>query len=72
MDNTKTKTKDLQSLAVYLKVIELDYPQTNCAEKAKLIQDTFGIEYTEEEIFNYYHVDEEPDYEWLNDIARNR
>ena len=64
-----------EEIGIYLKVINLDNPNTNVTQKAQLISDTFGVECTEEDINEYYQVeveDYEPDYEWLNDIARAR
>ena len=72
MQKIQDNKKETESIGIYLRVIEIDHPNTNCAEKTKLINETFNLNFTEEEVFNYYHVDEEPDYEWLNDIARNR
>jgi hypothetical protein len=64
-----------QEIGIYLKVIDLDYPNTNVSEKAELISDTFDIECNVEDINEYYQVEVEayePDWEWLNDIARAR
>jgi hypothetical protein len=63
-----------QEIGIYLKVIELDNPNTNVSEKAELISDTFGVECNVEDINKYYQVMEEyePDWEWLNDIRRGR
>jgi len=74
MNKDKVKIEN-EEMGIYLKVINLDYPHTNIAEKAKLISDTFGVECTEEEI-NIYHnlqeIDYEPDWEWLSDIKNGR
>ena len=77
-----------QEIGIYLKVINLDNPNTSVTQKAQLISDTFGVECTEEDINEYYNKDIltdtigninyptiddiEPDYEWLNDVARAR
>ena len=64
-----------QEIGIYLKVISLDNPNTNVSQKAQLISDTFDVECNVEDINKYYQVeveDYEPDYEWLNDIARAR
>lgn len=75
MNKTKNiKKVEQNEIGIYLKAIELDYPDTNVAQKAKLISDTFGVECNEEDVNKYYEImeDYEPDYEWLSDIARNR
>lgn len=76
MNKTKNiKKVEQNEIGIYLKAIEIDYPDTDVAQKAKLISDTFGVECNEEDINQYYNlqeIDYEPDYEWLNDIARNR
>ena len=77
-----------QEIGIYLKVINLDNPNTSVTQKAQLISDTFGVECTEEDTNEYYNKDIltdtigninyptiddiEPDYEWLNDVARAR
>ena len=63
-----------QEIGIYLKVIDLDNPNTNVSQKAELISDTFDVECNIEDINKYYQVMEEyePDYEWLNDIRRGR
>ena len=64
-----------EEIGIYLKVINLDNPNTNILQKAELISDTFGVECTEEDINEYYQVeveDYEPDYEWLSDIKNGR
>ena len=63
-----------QEIGIYLKVIDLDNPNTNVSQKAQLISDTFDVECNVEDINEYYQVMEEyePDWEWLNDIARGR
>lgn len=63
-----------EEIGIYLKVIDLDNPNTNVAQKAQLISDTFDVECNVEDINKYYQVMEEyePDYEWLNDINRGR
>ena len=64
-----------EEIGIYLKVINLDNPNTNVTQKAQLISDTFGVECTEEDINEYYQVeveDYEPDYEWLSDIKNGR
>ena len=63
-----------QEIGIYLKVIELDNPNTDISQKAQLISDTFDVECNVEDINKYYQVMEEyePDYEWLNDIRRAR
>ena len=64
-----------QEIGIYLKVIDLDNPNTNVSQKAELISDTFDVECNVEDINKYYQVEVEayePDYEWLNDIARAR
>ncbi len=64
-----------QEIGIYLKVIDLDNPNTNVSQKAELISDTFDVECNVEDINEYYQVEAEayePDYEWLNDIARAR
>ena len=85
--NTRIKITQ-QEIGIYLKVIDLDYPNTNVSEKAELISDTFDVECNIEDINEYYNKDIltdtigninyptiddiEPDYEWLNDVARAR
>jgi len=72
--NTRIKITQ-QEIGIYLKVIDLDYPNTNVSEKAELISDTFDVECNTEDINEYYRIEAEayePDYEWLNDIARAR
>ena len=71
--NTRIKITQ-QEIGIYLKVIDLDYPNTNVSEKAELISDTFDVECNVEDINEYYQLMEayEPDYEWLNDVARAR
>jgi hypothetical protein len=72
--NTRIKITQ-QEIGIYLKVINLDNPNTNVLQKAELISDTFDLECTVEDINKYYQVeveDYEPDYEWLNDINRGR
>ena len=63
-----------EEIGIYLKVINLDNPNTNVSQKAELISDTFDVECNVEDINKYYQVMEEyePDWEWLNDIARAR
>ena len=63
-----------QEIGIYLKVIDLDNPNTNISQKAQLISDTFDVECNVEDINKYYQVMEEyePDWEWLNDIKRGR
>lgn len=63
-----------QEIGIYLKVIDLDNPNTNISQKAELISDTFEVECNVEDINKYYQVMEEyePDWEWLNDINRGR
>jgi len=63
-----------QEIGIYLKVIDLDNPNTNVSQKAELISDTFDVECNIEDINKYYQVMEEyePDWEWLNDIRRGR
>jgi len=64
-----------QEIGIYLKVIDLDNPNTNVSQKAELISDTFDVECNVEDINKYYQVEVEayePDWEWLNDIARAR
>lgn len=64
-----------QEIGIYLKVIDLDNPNTNVSQKAQLISDTFDVECNVEDINEYYQVEieaYEPDWEWLNDIARAR
>ena len=74
--NIKETVKIIQEeIGIYLKVINLDNPNTNILQKAELISDTFGVECTEEDINEYYQVeveDYEPDYEWLSDIKNGR
>ena len=74
--NIKETVKIIQEeIGIYLKVINLDNPNTNISQKAELISDTFGVECTEEDINEYYQVeveDYEPDYEWLSDIKNGR
>ena len=72
--NTRIKITQ-QEIGIYLKVIDLDYPNTNVSEKAELISDTFDVECNIEDINEYYRIEAEayePDYELLNDIARAR
>jgi len=71
--NTRIKITQ-QEIGIYLKVIDLDNPNTNVTQKAQLISDTFDVECNIEDINEYYQVMEqyEPDYEWLNDINRGR
>jgi hypothetical protein len=64
-----------EEIGIYLKVINLDNPNTNVSQKAQLISDTFNVECNVEDINKYYQVEieaYEPDWEWLNDIARGR
>jgi len=64
-----------QEIGIYLKVIDLDNPNTNISQKAQLISDTFDVECNIEDINEYYQVEieaYEPDWEWLNDISRGR
>jgi len=64
-----------EEIGIYLKVINLDNPNTNVSQKAELISDTFDVECNVEDINKYYQVEVEayePDWEWLNDIARAR
>ena len=64
-----------QEIGIYLKVIELDNPNTDISQKAQLISDTFDVECNVEDINRYYQVEVEayePDWEWLNDIRRGR
>ncbi len=64
-----------QEIGIYLKVIDLDNPNTNISQKAQLISDTFDVECNIKDINEYYQVEVEayePDWEWLNDIARGR
>jgi hypothetical protein len=75
MNKTKNiKKVEQNEIGIYLKAIEIDYPNTNVAQKAKLISDTFGVECTEEDVNKYYKImeDYEPDYEWLSDVAIGR
>lgn len=76
MININQRIKITQAeIGIYLRVISLDHPNTDISQKAQLISDTFGVECNEEDINQYYNLQEinyEPDYEWLNDIARNR
>lgn len=76
MININQRIKITQAeIGIYLRVISLDHPNTDISQKAQLISDTFGVECNEEDINQYYNlqeIDYEPDYEWLNDIARNR
>ena len=76
MININQRIKITQAeIGIYLRVISLDHPNTDISQKAQLISDTFGVECNEEDINQYYdlqEIDYEPDYEWLNDIARNR
>ena len=72
--NTRIKITQ-QEIGIYLKVIDLDNPNTNVSQKAQLISDTFNVECNVEDINEYYQVEieaYEPDWEWLNDIARAR
>jgi hypothetical protein len=72
--NTRIKITQ-QEIGIYLKVIDLDNPNTNVSQKAELISDTFDVECNVEDINEYYQVEVEayePDWEWLNDIARAR
>lgn len=72
--NTRIKITQ-QEIGIYLKVIDLDNPNTNISQKAQLISDTFDVECNVEDINEYYQVEieaYEPDWEWLNDIARAR
>ena len=72
--NTRIKITQ-QEIGIYLKVINLDNPNTNITQKAQLISDTFDVECNVEDINEYYQVEVEayePDWEWLNDIARAR
>lgn len=72
--NTRIKITQ-QEIGIYLKVIDLDNPNTNISQKAQLISDTFDVECNVEDINEYYQVEieaYEPDWEWLNDIARGR
>lgn len=72
--NTRIKITQ-QEIGIYLKVIDLDNPNTNITQKAQLISDTFDVECNVEDINEYYQVEieaYEPDWEWLNDIARAR
>ena len=64
-----------EEIGIYLKVINLDNPNTNVSQKAELISDTFDVECNVEDINKYYQVEVEayePDWEWLNDIKRGR
>ena len=64
-----------EEIGIYLKVINLDNPNTNVSQKAELISDTFDVECNVEDINRYYQVEVEayePDWEWLNDIKRGR
>jgi hypothetical protein len=66
MNKTKNiKKVEQNEIGIYLKAIEIDYHNTNVAQKAKLISDTFGVECTEEDVNKYYKImeDYEPDYE---------
>ncbi len=72
--NTRIKITQ-QEIGIYLKVIDLDNPNTNITQKAQLISDTFDVECNVEDINEYYQVEVEayePDWEWLNDIKRGR
>lgn len=72
--NTRIKITQ-QEIGIYLKVIDLDNPNTNISQKAQLISDTFDVECNIEDINEYYQVEieaYEPDWEWLNDISRGR
>jgi len=72
--NTRIKITQ-QEIGIYLKVIDLDNPNTNITQKAQLISDTFDVECNVEDINKYYQVEVEayePDWEWLNDIKRGR
>jgi hypothetical protein len=72
--NTRIKITQ-QEIGIYLKVIDLDNPNTNISQKAQLISDTFDVECNVEDINEYYQVEieaYEPDWEWLNDISRGR
>lgn len=73
--NKELKKVEQNEIGIYLKAINLDNPNTNISQKAQLISDTFDVECTEEDINEYYQVEieaYEPDWEWLNDIARAR
>lgn len=76
MININQRIKITQAeIGIYLRVISLDHPNTNISQKAQLISDTFGVECNEEDINEYYNlqeIDYEPDYEWLNDIKNRR
>lgn len=74
IDINKTIKVTQEEIGIYLKVINLDNPNTNITQKAQLISDTFDVECNVEDINKYYQVMEEyePDWEWLNDIARGR
>jgi hypothetical protein len=72
--NKELKKVEQNEIGIYLKAINLDNPNTNVSQKAQLISDTFDVECNVEDINEYYQLMEayEPDYEWLNDIARAR
>lgn len=73
--NKELKKVEQNEIGIYLKAINLDNPNTNISQKAQLISDTFDVECNIEDINKYYQVEieaYEPDWEWLNDIARAR
>jgi hypothetical protein len=76
MNKTKIiKKVEQNEIGIYLKAINLDNPDTDITQKAQLISDTFNVECNVEDINRYYQVEVEayePDWEWLNDIARAR
>ena len=76
MNKTKIiKKVEQNEIGIYLKAINLDNPDTDISQKAQLISDTFNVECNVEDINKYYQVEieaYEPDWEWLNDIARAR
>ena len=76
MNKTKIiKKVEQNEIGIYLKAINLDNPDTDITQKAQLISDTFNVECNVEDINKYYQVEieaYEPDWEWLNDIARAR
>ena len=72
--NTRIKITQ-QEIGIYLKVIDLDNPNTNISQKAQLISDTFDVECNVEDINEYYQVEieaYEPDWEGLNERSRGR
>jgi hypothetical protein len=54
--NTRIKITQ-QEIGIYLKVIDLDNPNTNISQKAQLISDTFDVECNVEDINEYYQVE---------------